>query len=93
MLIPLVENAFKYGIQPDEKSAIEISIECEKETIHFTCKNNYNPNQKIHHMNQGFGIGIQNVQERLELVYPNKHQFEIIKDDTTFTVQSTIQTL
>lgn len=91
LLIPLIENAFKYGIQPDEKSRIEISIQCKNDLIYFRCKNNYNPDQKVHHMNEGFGIGIKNVKERLQLVYPNKHQFEIIKDDLTFTVELTIQ--
>ena len=33
-------------------------------------------------MNEGFGIGIQNVQKRLKLVYPEKHTFDIDKSAT-----------
>ena len=82
LFIPLVENAFKYGIHPTEKSTIHIRIQCSDRQITFECENNYDPNQKVHAMNEGFGIGIQNVQKRLKLVYPEKHTFDIDKSAT-----------
>ncbi len=90
LLIPLVENAFKYGIHPTEKSTIQIRIRCFENSIAFECENNYDPNQKVHAMNEGFGIGIQNVEKRLELVYPEKHTFDIDKTETRFVVKLTL---
>ena len=90
LFIPLVENAFKYGIHPTEKSTIHIRIQCSDRQITFECENNYDPNQKVHAMNEGFGIGIQNVQKRLKLVYPEKHTFDIDKSATRFVVKLTL---
>ncbi len=41
---------------------------------------------------KGFGIGIKNAKQRLELTYPERHTFEITKANITFTVQITIKT-
>lgn len=91
LFIPLVENAFKYGIHPTEKSTITLEIRCEDDTVYFRCENAYDKDQKVHHMNEGFGIGIQNVEERLKLVYPEKHHFDIEQTDDTFIVKLTLQ--
>ena len=45
LLIPFVENAFKYGVDPDKTSRIEISIKVVKQQIQFCCKNTYNRSQ------------------------------------------------
>jgi len=92
LLIPFVENAFKYGIDPSKKSELSISIICNENTIHFTCINSYNEDFKVHQTEEGFGIGIKNAQQRLQLVYPNKHTFEILKENNTFSVKLTITT-
>lgn len=91
LFIPLVENAFKYGIHPKEKSTIKIEIRCDENSIHFTCENTYDRHQKVHSREEGFGIGIKNVRQRLELVYPEKHRFDIVQTDDTFTVELTLQ--
>ena len=91
IFIPLVENAFKYGILPNEKSRIHIKVRCESNTIHFLCENTYDKNQKVYHKEEGFGIGIKNVVERLKLVYPKKHHFDIHKTDNIFTVELMLQ--
>jgi len=90
LLIPFVENAFKYGIDPSKKSELTISIICDENTIHFTCVNSYNEDFKVHQTEEGFGIGIKNAKQRLDLVYQNKHTFEIIKESNTFSVKLTI---
>ncbi len=92
LFIPLVENAFKYGIHPTEKSTIAISLIGKENEVYFSCQNKYDDTIKIHQMNEGFGIGIENVQKRLALVYPKQHTFEILKENDTFSVQLTIST-
>jgi len=91
LFIPLVENAFKYGIHPTEKSTIQIEVRYENGIIHFRCENAYNNHQKVHHREEGFGIGIKNVRQRLELVYPKRYHFDIDQTDDTFIVELTLQ--
>jgi len=87
LLIPFVENAFKYGIDPSKKSKLSVSIICEKNTISFECINTYDENYKTYYKEQGFGIGIKNAKQRLELVYPKKHTIDIKKENNIFSVK------
>ncbi|MDW7692996.1 histidine kinase [Flammeovirgaceae bacterium SG7u.111] len=93
LLIPFVENAFKYGIDPSKVSTLTLSVICRNGHIHFSCINNYDDGFKPFHKEQGLGIGIKNAKQRLELVYPKKHTFEINKKDNQFSVKITIPDL
>jgi hypothetical protein len=78
LLIPFVENAFKYGVNPEEPSAIIISILIrDKElTLHVINKKvniDYSKGSKSGH-------GIENTKHRLQLCYPGRYKLRI--DDT-----------
>jgi hypothetical protein len=92
LLIPFVENAFKYGINPSLFSKLKISVVCHDNKITFECINSYDENYKTYYKEQGFGIGIENAKQRLELVYPKKHTFEIIKENGNFSIKIVINT-
>jgi two-component system, LytTR family, sensor kinase len=78
ILIPFVENAFKHGL----KSSFH-------ENAYFYCNLSINNNQlkfvvinskPIHHTNEKDrfgGIGLVNVQRRLNILYPNKYDLKI----------------
>lgn len=72
IFISLIENAFKHGVSGDEPSLIEISL-CQKEegTVEFLCKNSYFPKDETD--KSGSGIGLRQVEKRLELLYPYRH--------------------
>ena len=75
LLIPLVENAFKHGIGLVENPEIGINIlAADGDRLCMTVKNKYNPL-----LGRGDqrppGIGLKNLQKRLELIYPG--QFEL----------------
>jgi len=79
ILIPFVENAFKYGVKLGEKSDINIRLEISDNKLHFTvenrsCKANNNLS------NENSGLGLKNVKKRLAILYPDKHQLEITND-------------
>lgn len=74
ILIPLVENAFKHGISPTRESFIDISLKADKEQIDFCIENSNHP--KRANDESGHGIGLTQVQKRLELTYPNHYQWE-----------------
>lgn len=92
LLIPFVENAFKYGIDPSKPSKLKVSIICDENRIKFECINSFDDNFKTYYKEQGFGIGIKNAMERLELVYPKKHTFSVLKEHNTFSVKMSINT-
>lgn len=90
LLIPFVENAFKYGINPSKKSYLKVAVVCKENTIYFKCLNSYDSSFTTYHKEQGFGIGITNAKQRLRIIYPKNHQLEIKKTDDTFSVNLSI---
>lgn len=91
LLIPFVENAFKHGISLRRPSWIQIQLACEEGVIHFTVRNSVHPHQAGDPEQQQSGIGLQNVRERLQLVYPEKHALQITDNGREFAINLTIQ--
>lgn len=93
LLIPFVENAFKYGIDPDSTSSISVQLIQQKDHIHFQCQNTFNPTQSTYYREKGFGIGIKNTRERLKLIYPKRYDLQIDKSNKLFTINLKIKTV
>lgn len=74
IFISLVENAFKHGVSPTEKSFIDISISAEKDLLTCEIKNSNYP--KTQQDRSGHGIGLQQVERRLNLNYPQRHTWK-----------------
>lgn len=91
IFIPFIENAFKFGINPTKTSSLFTKIDCKENIIYFECRNSYNESFKEYNKEQGLGIGIKNVRQRLELVYPKQHTLTIEKGDKFFSVEISIQ--
>jgi hypothetical protein len=89
LLIPFVENAFKYGVNPEEPSAIGIRIDIGEHELHLDVSNK---KVAIHHPadTQG-GLGIHNTRQRLQLLYPGKHTLIIEDSNDSFTVSLTLK--
>lgn len=83
ILIPFVENSFKHGASQDIFSPfIHIQMHIEEDFLNFNIKNSYSPAKN----NATEGIGLKNVQRRLELLYPNTHHLEIFKGSNVFEI-------
>ncbi len=83
ILITLVENAFKHGVEKLETDAfVNINLLESEHEIVFEVINNYDSSKK-----SSDGIGLANLRRRLELQYPNKHFLEITKTDVRFNVK------
>lgn len=74
IFISLIENAFKHGISPTEPSFINITLSEEDDTIKCNIVNSNFP--KTAKDKSGSGIGLQQVQRRLDLSYPGKYEWE-----------------
>lgn len=72
--ISLLENAFKHGISPSHKNFIHILLDANDERIVFAIENSHHPKTKEER--SGHGIGLKQVERRLELAYPGKYQWK-----------------
>jgi len=75
LLIPFVENAFKYGISLNEPSWIKIRLNCETAAIRFEVRNSVHAKLTGDPENSHSGIGLENVRARLEHQYPGQYDF------------------
>lgn len=74
ILISLVENAFKHGVSPTERSFIHIDVVQQASSLTVKIENSNHP--KTERDRSGHGIGLQQVQKRLDLSYPGRYQWE-----------------
>jgi LytS/YehU family sensor histidine kinase len=88
LLIPFIENAFKYGVNPEENSAISISIVIEEEQLSLKVKNNIV--NLVLPEEEKSEKGMENTQMRLEYQYPQKHKLLIFDTPDTYEVQLTL---
>ncbi len=89
LLYPFVENAFKHGISYQNVSHIEIKTRTEQNKLFFSIENPFTTNT-TKEKNSG-GIGLVNVEKRLELLYPDKHKLEVCKENNKFCVTLIIE--
>jgi len=75
LMIPLVENAFKYSYRHGPVPGIRIKTEINDHELVFITENSVITESQATAEKPG-GIGVQNVKRRLELQYPGKHRFE-----------------
>src|SRR4051794_3083079 len=85
LLIPFVENAFKHGTGLIENAEINIELKAKNDILYFTVRNKYNQ-QSEEQKDKTSGIGLSNVERRLNLLYAKNHSLLITKKDGWFTV-------
>jgi len=73
IFISLVENAFKHGISPTEQSFVHTEINATDHDINCRIENSNHP--KSNQDRSGHGIGLNQVQRRLDLAYPNHYKW------------------
>ena len=90
IFISLVENAFKHGISPTEPSFIHITMVESNAQLTVTIKNSYYP--KDQQDRSGHGIGLNQVQQRLDLSYPERYNWQkgVSEDGKVYTSKITI---
>lgn len=90
LLVPLVENAYKHGaVDQPEHGWLRLNIKTQEERFHLFISNSIQA-QQLSHTPSG-GIGLSNLSRRLQLHYPEKHQFHIQESEQVFTAQLQLQ--
>jgi hypothetical protein len=88
LLLPLAENCFKHS-KSINAGFIQINIDFDGKQLIFKTVNNIAPGEKPTGEGNG-GIGIQNVEKRLELIYPAHHSLEYGEKEGVFSLEMRI---
>jgi LytS/YehU family sensor histidine kinase len=85
LLIPFIENAFKHGMGNINKPSISILLRTIDNILYLEVLNKYNP-QDVSIKDNSKGIGLVNVQRRLNLLYRDAHTLQMKNDGDMFSV-------
>jgi len=88
LLIPFVENSFKHGSIIEGKLTVNIQIKTVEDTLLFDIWNSSTMEEETVK-----GIGLGNIEKRLNMLYPETHKLKTSKMNNRFTVQLEIHHL
>lgn len=90
IFISLIENAFKHGISPNGRGFILVKMSHDNDAITCEIRNSNWP--KRANDKSGSGIGLQQVQKRLDLMYPGQYSWHkgTTADNTEYYSKITI---
>lgn len=91
LLIPFVENAFKYGTGYLDEPFIEINLTVKERVLIFEVNNKFDPTESD--KDESPGIGLSNVRSRLVLLYSDRHILGLQNDNNLFSINLTIKLL
>lgn len=87
LLIPFIENSFKHSLKSIERGIrITIKIDIQDDAIHLMVENNFENIVSTSEDLLTKGIGLKNVQKRLELLYPKRHTLEVKQTDNLYKI-------
>jgi hypothetical protein len=83
LLLPLVENAFKHGIAPAGEGWIRVDVSRRNGTLICKVENSVHvpaPERKT----EASGLGLSNLENRLEALFPQQHELKTLKGKESF---------
>jgi two-component system LytT family sensor kinase len=83
LLIPLIENAFKHGVIVAEEPEIDIRLTATETEVSLSVSNKTIP-YATQLADKTGGIGLTNLERRLKILYPGKHQLAAQKNGNWF---------
>jgi len=87
ILVTFVENAFKHvSKHTDKPNWIRIKLKLEQQQLNFVVSNSTSHSASTDVVHYG-GIGLKNVQRRLDLIYPGQYDLNIQSTNSSFEVR------
>lgn len=89
MFIPFLENSFKHGLSNQiSEGFVKIKLKARNQTIDFYIENSKPDTMPIpiHGNKKSGGIGLVNVQRRLNILYPEQYELKISDTPNTYAV-------
>ena len=87
LFISFIENAFKYGTDYKGKTFVKINLDVTDESVFLNVKNKIGIFKEP---TSNSGIGLENIRNQLELIYPALHKLEVKNDGGNYEVSLTI---
>lgn len=88
LLIILLENAFKHGVENmTDKAYVNVDLSSHNNKLIFKIENNFDANQ----ISNTGGFGLKNLKRRLQLAYPDRHKFFVTKANSVYKAQLELQ--
>lgn len=84
LFLVFIENAFKHGVSYRRASFVDISVVVGDECLDFVCSNSIHPNTTD---SSHSGIGLNNIRQRLDLLYGHRYRMEISELRDMYTVK------
>jgi len=77
--IPFLENSFKHGLNHQlEKGFVHIDLNISEKKVHFSIRNSKPEQMPLAPSKRMGGFGLANVKQRLELIYPERHNLRVM---------------
>lgn len=89
LLLPLAENCFKHG-KGKNPGTIRIVISYDGKNLIFNTENQIALREKTD-ITENWGLGIPNVEKRLNLIYPDRHSLEYHEKDSIFHLEMKVK--
>ena len=90
LFVVFVENSFKHSLSSmTEQILITIDLKIIDNKLYFSSTNNYSRQANTEKLSHG--IGLENVQTRLNLLYPNAHTLSIQSTDDQYQVDLVLE--
>lgn len=87
LILPFVENSFKHGVSNQiVKGWIRIDIAIQRENLVIKVENSKSIPDSEKQIKLASGIGLRNVKQRLDLIYPGLHELQIFDEEDSFLV-------
>jgi sensor histidine kinase YesM len=83
LLIPLIENAFKHGVNVADEPEIDIRLSVTEKEVTLSVSNKTIP-YTAQVADKTKGIGLTNLERRLKILYPGKHHLSAQKNGQWF---------
>lgn len=89
LFLPFVENALKHGLSLENESHIAVNFEIKQEELVFEIENE-KPEKPLPNLMNG-GIGLANINRRLDLIYPDRYHLDIENERKSYKVRLSIE--
>ncbi len=90
LLIPFIENAFKHGISLNKPSWIRVHLSIERDILKLSVYNSIYSHKESDPEKNKSGIGLENVRNRLRLLYPDRNKLHIEETNTEYFIFLTL---
>jgi sensor histidine kinase YesM len=89
LVIPFIENAFKYGISVTNESFYGMKLRVENKILLFESRNSII--KKADKLEMGTGTGLENTRKRLNLYYSGRYSLSISSENEVFEVKMQVK--